>query len=30
VLNIDWANFTLLKSLMGGILIGIADTVIFI
>jgi|TARA_B100002019_G_C21058953_1_gene493116 hypothetical protein len=29
VLNIDWANFTLLNSLMGGILIGIAATIIF-
>ncbi len=29
MLNIDWANFTLLNSLMGGILIGIAATIIF-
>ena len=29
MLNIDWANFTLLNSLMGGILIGIAATTIF-
>ena len=29
MLNIDWANLTLLNSLMGGILIGIAATVIF-
>ena len=29
VLNIDWSNFTLLNSLMGGILIGIAATIIF-
>ena len=29
MLNIDWANFTFLNSLMGGILIGIAATVIF-
>ena len=28
MLNIDWANFTLLNSLMGGILIGIAATII--
>lgn len=30
VLNIDWSNFTLLNSLMGGILIGIAATIIFL
>ena len=30
MLNIDWANFTLLNSLMGGILIGIAATIIFL
>ena len=29
MLNIDWANFTLLNSLMGGLLIGIAATIIF-
>ena len=29
MLNIDWANFTLLNSLMGGILIGIAAIIIF-
>ena len=29
MLNIDWANFTLLNSLIGGILIGIAATLIF-
>ena len=29
MLNIDWANFTLLNSLMGGILIGIAATIFF-
>ena len=29
MLNIDWVNFTLLNSLMGGILIGIAATIIF-
>ena len=29
MLNIDWANFTLLNSFMGGILIGIAATIIF-
>ena len=28
--NIDWANFTLLNSLMGGILIGIAAVIIFL
>jgi uncharacterized membrane protein YedE/YeeE len=30
VLNIDWANFTLLNSLIGGILIGIAAIIVFI
>ena len=30
MLNIDWANFTLLNSFMGGILIGIAATIIFL
>ena len=30
MLNIDWANFTLLNSLMGGILIGIAASIIFL
>ena len=30
MLNIDWANFTLLNSLIGGILIGIAAIIIFI
>ena len=29
MLNIDWANFTLLNSLIGGILIGIAAIIIF-
>ena len=28
--NIDWANFTLLNSLFGGILIGIAAIIIFL
>ena len=28
--NIDWANFTLLNSLIGGILIGIAAIIIFL
>ena len=30
MLNIDWANFTLLNSLIGGILIGIAAIIVFI
>tara|TARA_B100002051_G_C16596510_1_gene565671 strand:+ start:272 stop:703 length:432 start_codon:yes stop_codon:yes gene_type:complete len=30
VLNIDWANFTLLNSLIGGILIGIAAIIVFL
>tara|TARA_B100000676_G_scaffold49603_1_gene48628 strand:+ start:1191 stop:1625 length:435 start_codon:yes stop_codon:yes gene_type:complete len=30
VQNIDWANFTLLNSLFGGILIGIAAIIIFL
>ena len=30
MLNIDWANFTLLNSLIGGILIGIAAVIVFI
>ena len=30
MLNIDWANFTLLNSLFGGILIGIAAIIIFL
>ena len=30
MLNIDWANFTLLNSLIGGILIGIAAIMIFL
>ena len=30
VLNIDWANFTLLNSFIGGILIGIAAIIIFL
>ncbi len=30
MLNIDWANLTLLNSLMGGILIGIATIIIFL
>ncbi len=30
MLNIDWANFTLLNSLIGGILIGIAAIIVFL
>ena len=30
MLNIDWANLTLLNSLIGGILIGIAAIIIFL
>ena len=30
MLNIDWANLTLLNSLIGGILIGIAAVIVFI
>ena len=30
MLNIDWANFTLLNSFIGGILIGIAAIIIFL
>ena len=30
MLNIDWANLTLLNSFIGGILIGIAAIIIFL
>ena len=30
MLNIDWTNFTLLNSLIGGILIGIAAIIFFL